>query len=52
LLTEKYGVRLIPFLLEKVALEPGLMQADGIHPSADAQPLLLDAVWSVLEPEL
>ena len=52
LLKEKYGVLLIPFLLEKVALEPGLMQADGIHPTAEAQPMLLDAVWTVLEPEL
>ena len=52
LLKEKYGVLLIPFLLEKVALEPGLMQADGIHPTAEAQPILLDAVWTVLEPEL
>ena len=52
LLKDKYGVLLIPFLLENVALEPGLMQADGIHPTAEAQPILLDTVWSVLEPEL
>lgn len=52
LMQEKYGVLLIPFLLENVALEPGLMQADGIHPNAEAQPVLLDTVWAVLEPEL
>ncbi|MEE8339916.1 MAG: arylesterase [Xanthomonadales bacterium] len=52
LLKEKYNVLLIPFLLEHVALEPGLMQADGIHPNADAQPILLDTVWTILEPEL
>ena len=52
LLKEKYGVLLIPFLMEKVALEPRLMQADGIHPNADAQPILLDIVWTILEPEL
>lgn len=51
-LNEKFGVLLIPFLLENVALEPGLMQADGIHPNAAAQPVLLDTVWAVLEPEL
>ena len=28
------------------------MQRDGIHPSARAQPLLLDNVWPVLEPLL
>ncbi len=52
LLKEKYGVLLIPFLMERVALEPALMQADGIHPNALAQPILLDTVWAVLEPEL
>jgi acyl-CoA thioesterase-1 len=52
LLKEKYGVLLIPFLMRDVALEPDLMQADGIHPSAQAQPYILDVVWSVLEPEL
>ena len=52
LLKEKYGVLLIPFLMENVALEPGLMQGDGIHPNAKAQPVLLDTVWTVLEPEL
>jgi len=52
LLTDQYDVTLLPFMLEKVALEPGLMQADGIHPSLEAQAILLDAVWAVLEPEL
>jgi acyl-CoA thioesterase-1 len=52
LLKEKYGVLLIPFLMENVALEPGLMQADGIHPNADAQPILLETVWTILEPQL
>ena len=52
LLKEKYGVLLIPFLLGDVALESDLMQADGIHPNAQAQPYILDAVWALLEPEL
>ncbi len=52
LLQKKYSVLLIPFLMENIALEPGLMQADGIHPNAQAQPVLLDKVWTVLEPEL
>ena len=46
------NVTLIPFLLEKVALEDGLMQSDGIHPTAQAQPLLLESVWPVIEPLL
>lgn len=52
LLKEKYDVTLIPFLMEKVALDPALMQADGIHPSVDAQAILLNKVWTVLESEL
>ncbi len=39
------GATLTPFLLDNVALEPGLMQADGIHPTAAAQPRILDNVW-------
>jgi acyl-CoA thioesterase-1 len=42
----------VPFLLESVALNPGLMQADGMHPSAHAAPLILDTVWPRLLPLL
>jgi len=52
LLTEQYGIILLPFLLADVALEPGMMQVDGIHPSIEAQPLLLEKIWTLLEPEL
>jgi acyl-CoA thioesterase I len=45
---ESEDVPLVPFILEQVALEPGLMQADGIHPTAEAQPLLLETVWPEL----
>ena len=51
-LTTQYGIDLLPFLLQDIALEPGLMQADGIHPNARAQPLMLEQVWAVLEPLL
>ncbi len=43
---------LIPFLLEDVALQPGMMQNDGIHPTAVAQPLLVQAVLTTLAPLL
>ena len=49
---ESNDVPLVPFLLERVALAPELMQEDGIHPTAEAQPLLLDTVWPHLEPLL
>ena len=51
-LTEQYGISLLPFLLQDIALEPGLMQSDGIHPTASAQPLILDQVWVFLQPLL
>ena len=46
------GIPLIPFLLEGVATVPGLMQDDGIHPTAEAQERLLDNVWPTLAPML
>ena len=49
-LAAAYSITLLPFLLEDVALEPGMMLPDGIHPSAKAQPVILDAVWDSLEP--
>jgi len=42
----------VPFLLEGVALEPEMMLDDGIHPSTEAQPRILENVWAELEPLL
>jgi acyl-CoA thioesterase I len=42
----------VPFLMDGVAGKPELIQADGLHPNARAQPLLLDNVWPALEPLL
>lgn len=42
----------LPFLLEPVATRPELFQADRLHPTADAQPLLLEHVWPALRPLL
>lgn len=41
-----------PFLLEGVALDNRLMQADDLHPNEAGQPYLLDNVWPVLHPLL
>lgn len=46
------GVALVPFLLEGVATDAALMQSDGIHPRARAQPRILANVWPHLEPLL
>ncbi|MDN3557038.1 arylesterase [Halomonas maura] len=51
-LAERHGVPLVPFLLQGVALEEALMQADGLHPTAEAQPVMLDNVWPALAPLL
>lgn len=46
---ERTGAALVPRLLADVAEDPSLMQADGLHPTAEAQPLILETVWPVLE---
>lgn len=43
---------LVPFLLEGVALNPAMMQEDGLHPVASAEPKVLDTVWAKLQPLL
>ena len=43
---------LTPFVLEEIALKPGMMQEDGIHPTAEAQPLIVDNLWPWIEPML
>ena len=44
------GAALVPFLFEAVATSRDLMQADGIHPTAKAQPLLVEGFLPYLEP--
>jgi acyl-CoA thioesterase-1 len=51
-LAEQYDLALIPFFMEGVALEADMMQPDGIHPNKNAQPILLEIVWSKLQPSL
>lgn len=57
-LAETLEVALVPFMLEALMLEDGqtpdesLFQADGIHPVADAQPLILETIWPRLRPLL
>lgn len=51
-LADEYALPLVPFLLEKVALDPRFMQNDGLHPNSDAQPILLQTVWKQLGPLL
>lgn len=45
-------VPLVPFLLDGFADQPELFLSDGIHPTAEAQPRVLDTVWQGLQPLL
>ena len=51
-LAREYDTLLVPFILDGVVFEDGLMQADGIHPNEKGQPVMLENVWQVLEPAL
>ena len=51
-LAQQYEISRVPFLLDGVALQESLMQSDGLHPNAKAQPLLLENVWPFLQPLL
>ncbi len=41
-ISDHQDVPLLPFLLENIVLNPDLMQEDGLHPTAAAQPLIAD----------
>lgn len=51
-LADQENIPLVPFIMDGVATSKQLMQADGIHPTQEAQPILLDNVWQKLQPML
>ena len=51
-LAKELDITLVPFLLEDVALDKDLMQADGLHPNAKAQPILANKIEPYLFPLL
>jgi len=51
-LAKRAGVPLMPFLLDGVAADPRLNQADGIHPTAQGHRVIADRVWPFLVPLL
>ena len=51
-LSDRYNTPLVPFFLDGIYDQDGLMQGDGIHPTEEAQPRLLDNIWPKLEPLL
>ena len=51
-LAKKYRIARVPFLLAPIAGKREYFQADGLHPTAEAQVLMLDTVWPMLQPLL
>ena len=51
-IADETNLKLIPFMLEEVALNKDLMLPDGIHPKASAQPLIADFMYLQLKPLL
>jgi acyl-CoA thioesterase-1 len=51
-LAKELHVPLVPFLLAGMGDRPELFQSDQMHPTQQAQPMLLDNVWPTLKPLL
>ncbi len=51
-IANKYQLAYMPFMLEGVALDKTLMQADGLHPNQEGQPLVLENILPYLQPLL
>ena len=47
-LAEQFDTAFLPFLLQGIGEERALFLSDGLHPNAEAQPLILDTVWKAL----
>lgn len=51
-LADELDTELVPFFLDGIYDQEGMMQDDDIHPTAEAQGQLLENIWPVLEPML
>ena len=51
-LSDRYSIPLVPRILDQVAENRDLLQADGIHPTAEAQPQIMNNLWAGLKPML
>jgi len=49
-LSESEKVLLIPFQLEELSITDGMIQEDGLHPTALAQPIIKDVIKGYIEP--
>lgn len=51
-IAKKYSVPFIPFILDKVAGDPKLNQADGIHPNEEGHKIIADHLFTAIKGEL
>jgi acyl-CoA thioesterase-1 len=49
---EDTGIAWVEFFMDGIALNDELLQADRIHPTAEAQPVLLDNAWPTISATL
>ncbi|WP_242365196.1 multifunctional acyl-CoA thioesterase I/protease I/lysophospholipase L1 [Yersinia enterocolitica] len=49
-LAQQFGIPLVPFFMEQVAVKPEWMQDDGLHPNSQAQPFIADWMAQQLKP--
>ncbi len=47
--SEKQNINMSTFILNDIAQHSELMQADGLHPTKEAQAMMLDNLWPSLE---
>jgi acyl-CoA thioesterase-1 len=48
-LSQQHKVKLVPFMLDNIAVKPDLIQNDGLHPNTLGQPIILDNIWPKLK---
>lgn len=51
-LADSHQLALVPSIFTPIVDKPELFQSDQLHPTAQAQPLLLAPIWQTLEPLL
>jgi acyl-CoA thioesterase-1 len=51
-LASEHTIAFVPFVLEGIALNKDLNQADGIHPNAEGEKIMTDNVYKALKPML
>jgi acyl-CoA thioesterase-1 len=51
-LAREYNLLYVPFMLEGIADQKELMRDDGLHPTEQAQPMILDNIWPTVQQAL